>query len=84
MITDETLGYDPFRYMNDAGWFSGYVVGIGTDEPEVVITAASEQGDRSELARRPIGPDGDYREVIAQYADEQEAAVFESMGIDPD
>jgi hypothetical protein len=80
MITDETLGYAPFRYLNDAGWFSGYVVGINTDDPEVVITAASEQGDRSELARRPIRQWQDYRDIIAQYADEQETELYELTG----
>ena len=90
MITDEDI-FPRFSYMNDVGHFGGWVNdyrGIdGTAEVvitrKVAVSAGMYLNDVQE-ATRPIAEGEDYRDIIRAYADEKEAAVFESMGIDPD
>lgn len=76
-----------WRYMNDAGWWTGYVFGDDQEGYELTVISTSEQGHYEEVARFPLAHwcgetiDRIWQGKVIEYADEQEVAMYEREGI---
>ena len=76
-----------WRYMNDAGWWTGYTVGDDQEGYELVVISTSEQGHYEEVARLPLAQwcgetiKREWQARLIEYADTQELAMYEREGI---